>query len=167
MTFQKKTPRAELDKSNTNTSRPEPQERRRQRIPMDMPRMRMNYKERPGYHRHVFNDDGGRIQDALEGGYQFVMKEAAPNIGEGHDVSQRQGVGSKVCWPVGSRDNGEAIMGYLMEIPLEYYEEDQRAREQRTLEALSSARRKGQSKEEPGPDELYPTAGGIKAGPNL
>ena len=73
---------------------------------------------------HIFNDTPGRIQLALETGYEFVAPEevggTATNV-----VSRNTDIGDKVRFLVGTGDKGEALYAYLMKIRQEFYEEDQ------------------------------------------
>lgn len=167
MTFQKKAERPRIDLNQTTpVTGNEHKPAKRKRIPVDMPHNPLEYPERPGYHRHIFNDKPGRLERALNGGYQFVSKNQIP----GHidrPLGQKEEVDSRVSWVVGQEDNGTAIIGYLMEIPEADYQEDQAAREAMTLKVLKETMRKDQSKENPGGDELYPTGPGIKFGKDV
>lgn len=172
MAFQKKSqenlerPRIDLNQPASVTGGIEHKPHQRKRIPVDMPHNPLEYPERPGYHRHIFNDKPGRLQRAIQGGYQFVTKDQIPDYIE-PPLSQKEEVDSRVSWVVGQEDNGTAIRGYLMEIPEADYQEDQRAREGITLKVLKETLRKDQSKDNPGGDELYPAGPGIKFGPNV
>jgi len=96
---------------------------KKKRVPLGT-RNRLSYPERKGYHRRVFNDDHDRIQRALGAGYEFVTESGLtggdPRAG---DASQ---MGAKV-----SKQVGFGTTGYLMEIPDEYYNEDQKAKQER------------------------------------
>lgn len=81
---------------------------RRARRPFGEHYQKLAYDARPGFHRHWFNDSPGRIDRAHEAGYEHV-KEAD---------------GKPVKRPVGTADTGQALFGYLMEIPEEWYKED-------------------------------------------
>jgi hypothetical protein len=78
------------------------------RKPFGSLQQKLAYPMRPGYHRHWFNDEPGRIQMAKEAGYEQVKD---------HDEKV-------VCRPVGTGRDGGVLMGYLMEIPLELWQED-------------------------------------------
>ena len=82
--------------------------------------------EIPGYHLHVLTDTGSRIQDALESGYEFVTPGEAGGIGE-NVVSRNGDLGDRVRFLVNPRSTGNEQYGYLMKQRLEWYEEDQRA----------------------------------------
>lgn len=84
------------------------------RKPFGTREQKLAYPNREGYHRHWFNDEPGRIMRAQEAGYTQVMGED----------------GKPVCTPVGvARIGGGVLIGYLMEIPIEWYREDMAAQE--------------------------------------
>lgn len=106
---------------------------------------KLAYPPREGYHRHWFNDSPGRLETALEAGYTHVIDKE----------------GRKVARPVGINDSGSALMGYLMEIPLEWYKEDMEA-QQRPLDQFDDSLRRGEdSQGKPGQDGRYIPARGI------
>ncbi len=78
------------------------------RKPFGSTDQKLAYPARPGYHRHWFNDEPGRIHAAEQAGYTYV------NDYQGKVVSQ----------VVGTTKGGGPQTGYLMEIPLEWYDED-------------------------------------------
>lgn len=100
----------------------QPESARKKRVPLGS-RNRLRYPERKGYVRRVFNDDHDRIQQALDAGYEFVTDHLPGGDPRAGDATQ---VGSKVMKEVGS-----GMKGYLMEIPEEYYKEDQKAKQER------------------------------------
>ena len=84
----------------------------------------------PGYHLHIFNDTTeGRIQQALETGYEFVSPEEVGGVTT--NVTDRNtDIGDKVRFLVGSAD-GKPLYAYLMKIKQEWWEEDQKAMQER------------------------------------
>ena len=78
------------------------------------------------YHYHIFNDEPGRIDQAIAVGYEFCSNEevggTATNV-----VSRNTDIGDKVRFLVGTDTEGKALYAYLMKIKLEFYEEDQAA----------------------------------------
>lgn len=82
-----------------------------QRKPFGARRQKLAYPDRPGFHRHWFHDTPGRIQSAIEAGYAHVKED-----------------GRNVQRSVGVRGGGGGITAYLMEINLEWYKEDQKAK---------------------------------------
>lgn len=81
------------------------------RKPFGSMRQKLAWPPRSGYHRHWFNDDPGRIQEARAAGYESVKD---------HD-------GQIVSRPVGTAKAGGVLLGYLMEIPEVLWLEDMRA----------------------------------------
>jgi hypothetical protein len=112
---------------------------RKERVPLGVPRSRLTVPQRAGYKRRWINDDGkGRLQQALEGGYTFVED---PKLQVGQDkLADRPD--SRVSRIVGRGENGKPLRAFLMEIPSELYQEDQRAK-QRALDEVDRAIRKG------------------------
>ena len=82
-------------------------------------------REIPGYHLHIFNDSkDGRIQQALDTGYEFVSPEEVGGVSE-NVTSRNTDIGDKVRFLVGTSDS-EPLYAYLMKIKQEWYDEDQR-----------------------------------------
>ena len=84
----------------------------------------------PGYHLHIFNDEPGRIQTALDGGYEFVSPDEVGGTTE-NVVSRNTDIGDKVRFLVGANATGEPVYAYLMKIKQEWFEEDQKALQER------------------------------------
>jgi hypothetical protein len=105
------------------------------RVPFSGPRLKLQlseadmkgFKER-GVVVRWFNDESGRIQQALGGGYNFVKPEHARSLGQGalHRESTDE---SKARVSVIVNRGDPAIRAYLMEIKKEFWEEDQAAKE--------------------------------------
>ena len=83
----------------------------------------------PGYHGYIFNDTPGRIQNALNSGYEFVTPDEVGGIGE-NVVSRNTDIGDKVRFLVGV-DNGQPLYGYLMKIKQEWWDNNQKALQRR------------------------------------
>ena len=77
-----------------------------------------------GYHLHVFTDTGGRIQEAMDSGYEFVRPEEVGGVSE-NVVSRNGDLGERIRFLVNPRAQGTEQYGYLMKIRQEWYEEDQ------------------------------------------
>ena len=83
----------------------------------------------PGYHLHIFNEDGARLEEAQRAGYAFVKRNEIQAVGR--DVASfNTDPGENVRFTVGKRDNGNPMYGYLMKIPEEIFQEDQQALEE-------------------------------------
>ena len=74
-----------------------------------------------------FNDQDGRIQRALGGGYKFVKPEHAMSLGSGAIHEGNTDEGSRVSKVV---SKGEPVIrAYLMEISKKFWTEDQAAKQ--------------------------------------
>ena len=82
--------------------------------------------ERRGYKRHWFNDQSGRVEDAEANGWAFIK--------------DRDGLNLKRC--VGTGRDKNALYGYAMELPLEFWLEDMAARHQEASAKMDSVRSK-------------------------
>lgn len=78
----------------------------------------------PGYHLHVFTDLGGRIQDALDDGYEFVSPKEVGGVSE-NVVSRNGDLGDRIRYLVNPRADGTEQYGYLMKKREEWWLEDQ------------------------------------------
>ena len=101
------------DKVDRTPSRP-------QRVPIGT-RQRLKAKNRAGYHRRYVNDNGDRVQQFLDAGYTFVSGNEDAND---QQVQHPDKMGGAVRVSVGND-----TWAYLMEIPLEWYNEDQEAKQ--------------------------------------
>ena len=94
-----------------------------------------------GYHLHVFTDKGGRIQSALDNGYEFVRPDEVGGVSE-NVVSRNGDLGERIRYLVNPRAEGTEQYGYLMKIRQEWHEEDQ-AELQAKNNLIDAAVRKG------------------------
>lgn len=114
-------------------------ETRSERVPLGVPRRQLEVPQREGYRRRWVNDDGkGRLQAALRGGYSYV---ADPSLRVGEDDGQSRS-DSRVSRIVGRTQDGKPMRAFLMELPRELFEEDQRSK-QSALDEVDRAIRKG------------------------
>ncbi len=129
----------------SNARKEEREEGRRVRVPMGARRSKLQLSDQEakalaeaGYVTRWVNDRDGRVERAQAGGYEFVKPEEATSVGN-HEVAQgNTDVGGKVSKIVSRGD--PVIRAYLMKIKKEYYDEDQKAKEEtnrRVDEALS------------------------------
>lgn len=120
----------EQPKEDKAPERERPKVDRKERIPFSIPRRRLNAPSGDGYHYRIFNDnwrkEPGRIQRALEAGYEKV--------------------GSFESLSVGTNEDGSEIKGILMRIPQELYEEDQKSK-QEEVDKVDEAIRGGKLEE--------------------
>ena len=87
--------------------------KRRRRASVGGHSMKLSAPSRAGHTRRWFNDDGNRIADAEELGYDFVTDKGIKTSSPGSRVSRL----------VGTKANGEPLHAYLMETPDELYAE--------------------------------------------
>lgn len=107
---------------------------------------KLAYEPRANFHRHWFNDEPGRVEGALAAGYTHVEDKE----------------GRKVQRVVGINPAGGPMLGFLMEIPEEWYQEDMAAQQAR-VDETDSAIRGGAVAGSPGVDGRYiPADRGIK-----
>lgn len=121
---------------------------RKERVPIGVPEKKWSCPVNDGYHYRVFNDNWmtrpGNIQKAKAAGYEFVDSESdrqKPQI-------------------VGTNDNGTAITGYLMRIPQEIFDEDQKAK-QKEVDRIDEQIKAGSLQQSAG-DRRYIPSTGIK-----
>ena len=115
------------------------------RRPFGSREQKLAYPDRQGYHRHWFNDDPGRIERAKEAGYEQV-----------HDDK-----GKPVSCVVGTARGGGALVAFLMEIPLEWYQED-RDDQDSVVHDLMGQIRKGEYEKPSGRDGQLRYAGSTR-----
>jgi hypothetical protein len=77
-----------------------------------------------GYHLHIFTDEGSRIQEAMDSGYEFVRPTEVDGISE-NVVSRNGDLGDRIRYLVNPRAEGSMQYGYLMKQRNEWYEQDQ------------------------------------------
>lgn len=117
------------------------QSTRKERIPVSANRAPLSVKgfDEKNYQGRFVNDVGDRIARFLDGGYEFVAKDGT-SVGE-TTVDSSSGLDSRVKKPV-----GQGIYAYLMRLPRELYNEDQKAK-QRELDRLDEAIKRPQGAE--------------------
>lgn len=89
------------------------QPKRRRRASVGGHALKLAAPVRQGYTRRWFNDNGNRIADAEELGYDYVTEAGV----------QSSDPGSRISRLVGTKANGEPLRAYLMETPDELYAE--------------------------------------------
>jgi hypothetical protein len=101
------------------------EEGRNKRVPLGVARSKLTVAGRPGYVRRWINDYDGRLQNAQEGGYEFVLNENVKQIGDQDIDNENRDLGARVSRVV---DKTTGQRAYLMEIKADFYEEDQRSK---------------------------------------
>ena len=102
---------------------------RRARVPLGIKQSNLIASARAGYQRRWVNDTPGRLQQAIEGGYEHVSQDP---------TAKSQDLGVKTSRIVGTKEDGTAMQAFLMEIPADWYEEDQKAK-QKPLDEFEQA----------------------------
>lgn len=97
----------------------------RKRVPFGTVEQKLAAPPREGYHRHWFNDEPGRLLRAENAGYTKVVDPAT---------------GAPISKVVGVARGGGALTAYLMEIPIEWYMEDQKANETEYAQRMAGIR---------------------------
>ena len=83
----------------------------------------LRFDERPGYYRRVVTDDNGRVERFSLAGYEPVRD---PSVDQAADKAGKASyMGDIVRRPIGG-----GKYGVLMEIPIEWYNEDQEKKAQ-------------------------------------
>jgi len=123
---------------------PREESKRKERIPMGVRRQRLTLPERKGFHRHWFNDSPGRIEQALEAGYTPIIDES---------TRDEEGRAQAVTARVGVAPDGSVLMAHAMEIPVEFYDQDQ-AEKQAPLDEFDAELRRGTIDPERGNAEM-------------
>lgn len=96
------------------------------RKPFAERQMRLHAPHRPGFHRHFINDIPGRVAHMQERGYKIVTEGGKP-----------------IKKVVSVAANGTGLDGYLMEIPIQWFEEDQR-QSQKAADEIEATIRRGE-----------------------
>lgn len=77
-----------------------------------------------GYKLRVFNDTPGRIQDALDSGWEFVSPEEVSGVRD-NVVSRNTDLTDKIRYVVNPNGDDTEKYGYLMKKRQEWFDEDQ------------------------------------------
>lgn len=119
----------------SNARKEERNEGKRARVPFGARRSKLQLSDEEakalsdsGYVTRWVNDRDGRVERALSGGYVFVSPEEATSVGGFQLGEGNTDKGAKVSKIVSKGDT--QIRAYLMKIKREYYEEDQKAKEE-------------------------------------
>lgn len=103
------------------------------------------YGEIPGYRLYIFNDVPGRIEKALETGYEFVMRDELEIETSRTATEANTSTDSRVRYTISISGDGP-LYAYLMKIPKEWFEADQ-AEQQETIAASQRAMTRGRGSE--------------------
>lgn len=159
----------------TSPANKAPDSAARRRIPMSTPRQKLSVPEIPGYHLHWMRGTPERIQQALEGGYEFVdAKETSTNnfsLGGNATKEGSTDMGTRVSVLAGGDDLGEGgqpLRLYLMKIREEWHQEDTLAQGEHS-ERLRAALRAGKmgAEKDTSPGDTAARYVGQQTSPNM
>ena len=92
-------------------------------------RLKLEVRDKdPNYVYRWFNDDGGRINEAVECGWEYVFKEDVKLDTSGG----KPGLGSVASLSVDKHADGSPKSAYLLRIRKEWYDEDQIEKQKET-----------------------------------
>ena len=138
---------------------------RKERVPFGVARQKMAVREIPGYFACWINDVGDRINQAIEGGYEFTDKAEIGKVGEGLEqstwVQGQDSTDTRVSMIVGKHENGSPLRAYLMKIKQEFRVEDM-AERQKAHDEIDASLRGGNINGTNGQDGRYIPSQGIK-----
>jgi hypothetical protein len=120
----------------TNARKQEKSKGKTARVPFSGPKLKLQmskedrklFKDRKMVPRW-FNNDGGRIERALGGGYNYVKPEYAGSLGQGALHMDGKDPESNLRVSQVANRSDPITRAYLMEISEKFYKEDQAAKE--------------------------------------
>lgn len=117
------------DMTLSNPANP-PEKAPRKRIPMALPTLKLSVPDIPGYKTYWFRGAPGRIQQALNAGYEFVERDEVElnhgGLANSYDVDGNTDMGTRVSVATGDGSEGpQNARLYLMKIKQELWEEDE------------------------------------------
>jgi len=139
-----------MSRDNRPSTREEQQEKqtiRKRRVPLGRHRMRLKIDPKLLPDNMVarwINDDGQRLQEAMDAGYQFV-NDPEMRVGEGAQEG-RDKMSGYVRTLVGEDRQNNPMYGYLMMIEKELYEADQKEK-QHEINLIEKSLKRGTDKE--------------------
>ena len=140
---------------------------RKIRVAPGIPSRNLDYPVKEGYVRRVVCDRHGRLDKFEKGGWSYVSTDELEEKNPGTlKASTREGVDSRVSQVVGSHKDGKPMHGFLMELPVELYDEDQEEKMEQ-VDALEAGLQQGKDTDGsggPGKDGRYIPSTGIKIG---
>jgi hypothetical protein len=137
---------------------------RKARIPLGIQQLKLNFPQKEGFKNRIVCDRQGRLAQAQAGGYEFVSKSELAAADERYVASTdvTEGLSSYVSQVVGTHPDGTPMLGYLMRIPEEDYNEDQDEKMAKIEAGEASMRRGENDGQAPGVDGRYVPRAGIK-----
>lgn len=114
----------ELPRGDAVTSGASKARTRPTRTPFGGLKLKLSAIPIPGFHLHWVNEAPGRLEEATIGGYEFVDEQE--QLAPGQSRQANSDLGTRVRRLVGRGEDGNAQYAYLMKIPLDWYDQDQR-----------------------------------------
>jgi hypothetical protein len=130
---------------------------RKKRVPLGVPRLRLQVNARSGYKRRWINDKGGRLTQAMEGGYSLVARDGA-EFTEEDAANRNESLNDAMSKTV----NSDGTKAYLMEIPISWHTADQAEKAKNINETENGLRVGADTHGKPGADGRYVPEEGIK-----
>jgi hypothetical protein len=119
------------DRSEITSNRPK-------RVPIHEQRDQLSTNQKQGFVRRWVNDVPGRVEKFIKAGYAVVTDKDVV-VG---DENSNMALGTGARKNVGRTRQGEGTQGILMEIPKDYYDEDQKAKA-KLVDASEQAMKRG------------------------
>lgn len=110
--------------------------------------------QRPGFVRRWVNDEKGKLDRRQDQGYTFVGEGAENEPFE----ATSDDIGSRKSQRVGVTDDKQPLRAYLMEIPEDFYKQDQQEKARRTA-AKAQAASTDPASDSPGSKSYIPEGG--------
>jgi hypothetical protein len=145
--------------SSIEARKQEVKKQRSTRVPLGVPRMKLAAPQIPGFKCRWINDEPGRLQNAEQGGYEFVREKELKGEAGNTDL------GEKVSRIVGKNDDSSPKRAFLMKIKKSWYDEDQKAK-RKPLDEIDKSIRQGKLNEK-SDDKRYVPREGISVGSKL
>lgn len=120
-----------VKQNDDGTVSPATPPKRRRRASVGGHAMKLSAPSRPGFTRRWFNDNGNRIAEAIDLGYEFVAETGIQTDDPGFRISRL----------VGNKPNGDPLKAFLMETPDELFAEgvaEKEAHNRQIDEAISA-----------------------------
>lgn len=115
------------------------------RVPLGVRKQKLIAEKREGYVPRWINDDGDRIQQAIQGGWDFVLRDKKATSDD---------LGNRISRSVGVKSAGGVLTAYLMEIREDWFIADQ-AEKQKSIDATENIIKRGALVQKPGEDGAY------------
>ena len=114
-----------------------------------------------GWSLHIFNDVAGRIEEALQDGWEFVERSEIGSV-VANVVDGNTDMANKVRFRVGMLESGEGMFAYLMKLPTVSYIDNQK-KLQRKNDVIDAQIRSGKNvKAGDSPEGFYDAGISIK-----